>query len=147
MEKDININYSITSDGKVYSKRSKKFLKPFFNTKRYLCVDIHIKSARIHRLVAEAFLPNPKNLSQINHIDGDKTNNNVNNLEWCDNRQNVIHYYSSKSPGVSITKYGNFHTKIYLNKKQVYLGTFKTLDEANLAYSNALAQHNASSLV
>jgi hypothetical protein len=144
MIKDINEKYSITSEGKVYSKINKIYLKPFLNTKKYLCVDAHIKSARIHRLVAEAFILNPYNLPQVNHIDGDKSNNNVENLEWCSNRQNVIHYFKSKSPGVALTKTGKYHTKIYINKKQVYLGTFNTLEEANIAYSNALAQHTSS---
>lgn len=144
MIKEINERYSITSDGKVYSHINKIYLKPFLNTKKYLCVDIHIKSARIHRLVAEAFLPNPNNYTQVNHIDGIKSNNDVSNLEWCDNRHNVTHYFKSKSPGVALTKSGTYHTKIYINKKQVYLGTFKTLEEANKAYSNALVQYKAS---
>ena len=144
MEKEIYQNYVITSDGKVYSKRRKIFLKPFYNTKKYLCVDLpNNKSARIHRLVAESFILNPNNLSQVNHIDGDKSNNNISNLEWCDCRSNIIHYHKSKSPGVTLTKENTYHTKIYMNKKQVYLGTFKTLEEANLAFSTALAQHKA----
>ena len=47
------------------------------------------KTARIHRLVADAFLPNPNGLPEINHIDEDKTNNNVNNLEWCTRIYNI----------------------------------------------------------
>jgi len=138
MEKDIDKNYSISSDGRVYSKRRNMFLKPYCNTKKYMCVDIYKKSTRIHRLVAENFIPNPNNYEQINHIDGNKENNDISNLEWCSNRMNSIHYHKSESPGVSITKSGTYHTKIYLNKKQIYLGTFKTLQEANRAYSTAL---------
>jgi len=49
------------------------------------------KAKSVHRLVAEAFLPNLHNLPQINHIDGDKLNNTLSNLEWCDASENQIH--------------------------------------------------------
>ena len=49
------------------------------------------KDYKVHRLVAQAFIPNPNNLPQINHIDGNPLNNNVNNLEWCTQKYNVNH--------------------------------------------------------
>lgn len=51
------------------------------------------KTRSIHRIVAMAFIPNPKNLAQVNHIDGDRYNNNVENLEWCDAFHNMQHCY------------------------------------------------------
>ena len=46
---------------------------------------------RLHRVVAQTFIENPNNLPEVNHIDEDKTNNNVSNLEWCDRQQNAQH--------------------------------------------------------
>ena len=56
-----------------------------------LCKNGNIKYHKIHRLVAKAFIPNPNNLPQVNHIDGKKENNTVKNLEWCDASYNQIH--------------------------------------------------------
>lgn len=73
-------------------------IKPYINRKNgyvyvYLCKNGIYKNKRIHRLVAEAFIDNSNGYDQVNHINGDKTNNNVKNLEWCNNQQNVIHAY------------------------------------------------------
>lgn len=65
------------------------------NSKKYWRVGIQINNKRkafaVHRLVAQAFIPNPDNLPQINHIDGNKNNNHVSNLEWCTNDYNMNH--------------------------------------------------------
>ena len=70
-------------------------LKQGINHKGYKRVSITIdrkkKTYFVHRLVANAFIPNPKLLPQVNHIDGNKENNSVNNLEWVTNQENAVH--------------------------------------------------------
>ena len=72
-----------------------KILKGHVNTNGYIQVELQSKPLLVHRLVAEAFIENPNNKPQINHIDGDKTNNIVNNLEWVTNGENQIHAYKN----------------------------------------------------
>ena len=59
----------------------------------YSNINLHSpnKYLLVHRLVAQAFIPNPENKPQINHINGIKDDNNVENLEWCNNSENQIH--------------------------------------------------------
>jgi DNA-binding transcriptional regulator YiaG len=72
-----------------------RILSQAYSTQRYLQCSLSKrgvkKSHRIHRLVAENFIPNPKNKAQVNHIDGNKDNNYVNNLEWCTQHENMRH--------------------------------------------------------
>ena len=91
-------NYTVTSDGKIYNKTGKE-LKPDKTHDGYLRVTLYSNGKSVHRpvhrLVAETFIPNPKNKSTINHIDGDKTNNNIYNLEWNTRSENSKHAYSN----------------------------------------------------
>lgn len=89
-----NTEYLITEDGKVYSKVSQKFLSPSTNECGYLVVGLRGKSYRVHRLVATAFIPNPENKPEVNHIDGDKKNNHISNLEWVTSKENKAHAWN-----------------------------------------------------
>lgn len=88
MMKEINefAGYFVTEDGKVFSSRSNQWLTIRYNSTGYQyvgLVDGKQHNRYVHRLVAEAFIPNPDNLPCVNHKDENPTNNNVGNLEWC----------------------------------------------------------------
>lgn len=89
--------YEITSDGKCYSFHSgkKKLISLTLRSKGYLGFTWYSngirKSALIHRLVAQKYIPNPDNKPEVNHKDGNKKNNDVSNLEWCTSLENNRH--------------------------------------------------------
>lgn len=93
-------DYHISNFGRIksfkYDKINGKIIKPSECTKGYLQLDLRLDGRKgknrvhlaVHRLVARAFIPNPDNLPQVNHKDENKTNNNVENLEWCTSEYN-----------------------------------------------------------
>jgi hypothetical protein len=96
-------SYYVFSDGRVYSTTTRMFLKPYINggkpNQRYLVVRLQEdrlkKTCRVHRLVAEAYLPNPHNLPKVNHEDGNKLNPQVGTLEWVRSGDNRRHAYAT----------------------------------------------------
>ena len=92
--------YAITSCGKVWSYRNKKFLKTYNNGKGYLfvylCKNGDEKKVYVHRLVAETYISNQNNLPQVNHKDENPNNNCLNNLEWCDAKYNITYSKGKK---------------------------------------------------
>lgn len=84
--------YAVTSCGKIWSYVSNKFLRPCYDKNGYILVTLHkdkrLKTFKVHRLVAQAYISNPNNLPQINHKDENIRNNCVNNLEWCTSKYN-----------------------------------------------------------
>lgn len=96
--------YEVDTDGNVYgiihnSSRRKGIKKPYVNRGGYLRINLYdingkAKKHYIHRLVAQTFIPNPMNKREVNHKDGDKLNNNVNNLEWCTSSENQRHAFA-----------------------------------------------------
>jgi hypothetical protein len=140
-------DYKISNLGNVKSfKRSKeKIMKTHISDKGYYSVNLINEDGssllKIHRLIAKEFIPNPDNLPFIDHIDGNRLNNNIENLRWASYQQNCfnrksIKDTSSKYKGVSWNKQCNkFIAYIQVNGKKQYIGLFDNEEHAANAYN------------
>lgn len=121
-------------------------LKTIMGKRGYPLINLTIdgKSSQflIHRLVATCFLDNPDNLPIINHKDLNKTNNYVNNLEWCTYRDNVSHYYENTeniSNFRGVYKQGNSYvTQIHIEGARYHIGSYKKEEVAQCVYKKAI---------
>lgn len=126
--------YKISNLGRIYSFINNKDLKPWKNRKGYLFVklfnlDLGVnKTISIHRLVALNFICNPDDKPQVNHINGIKTDNRVENLEWCTCKENICAAYNT---GIKSNK-GEKHPK----------SIFKNQDILNIRYLSSMGVRN-----
>lgn len=85
--------YSASADGRIYSHKTERWLKPNISRNGYESVELFNegvgKRMFIHRLIAITFIPNPENKEQVNHKDENKRNNSLENLEWSTRRENM----------------------------------------------------------
>ena len=131
-------NYLIYPEGRVWSKKTKRFLKPGSDKRGYLhvalCKDGKPKTTKIHRLVAEHYIPNDDNKREVDHIDRNKHNNDVTNLRWTtssENQQNrgIMKTNTSGHKYISAHKVVGYIFVKEINKKS-YRKYFKTLKDA-----------------
>lgn len=132
-------DYLIYDDGLVFSEKRNIFLKPRINRNGYEMVILYKNGKKkffnIHRLVALHYLPKIEGKDIVDHIDGNKLNNNVNNLRWVTNQENCNNYKSMNSNNKLNHKNICYHkgTKLYQFDKHIYgkkyHKTFKTLTE------------------
>jgi hypothetical protein len=140
--------YMVSSFGNLYSKLRKRELKPTLDKDGYRSITLYNKgfhkSFRMSRMVAINFIPNPKNLPQVNHKDHIRNNDNVLNLEWCEDYENQRK--RSEHKGGKTSKYvgvryhsepNNWQSRISIKRKTYTLGLFKTEIEASEAYQKA----------
>ena len=136
-------NYLIYDDGRVENKKYKRFLKPHLNkqTGYYrvgLCKDDNRKYFLIHRLVALHYIALVDGKDFVDHIDRNRTNNDISNLRWVNNSENNINTLVRKTnkcghKNIGLLKCNTYNVRIRRNYKVVYNKTFKTLDEAIVA--------------
>lgn len=86
--------YSVSTDGRVRNDRNGYILKNSISVQGYPVVNIYKHVVAVHKLVGEAFIPNPENKPTINHKDGNRCNNNINNLEWATYSENNWHSWN-----------------------------------------------------
>jgi hypothetical protein len=90
---EIVFGIGVTPEGDVFGKGGK--LSPSDNGRGYLIVSSDVGTRAVHKLVALAYVPNPKNLPEVNHKDGNKRHNHYSNLEWCTRGKNIAHAYEN----------------------------------------------------
>ena len=153
VEYDYTNIYRIYRDGRVESVKRKgvkqRFLKEVTSKTGYkyvnLSKDNEKKKYYIHRLVAIHFISNPRNFPVIDHKNQEKDDNSISNLRWCSHGTNNRNL-TTKRPkhnlprGVNMTPYGKYQTRININYKSKYLGSYETKEEASEVYEEALLE-------
>ena len=144
-------NYEVSNLGNVKNTKTNRILKPQKN-RGYYNVDLYKNGIKqtliIHRLVGYAFIPNPENLREIDHIDRDRTNNSISNLRWVSRSNNNRNKpkkqnTSSKYMGVSFNKAKRkYRAQIRIENKQIHIGYYEKEEDAAKARDAYVKEHN-----
>ena len=136
-----------TSFGVSYKIHKESIVKSWKDKKGYCYVSLSVKGIKknylVHRLVAISFIENPLNKPQVNHINGIKSDNNVNNLEWCTAKENLKHAVDN---GLNLN-YGihNYNSKLSL--EEVYFIRISNLNQRELALKFNMSQSSISKII
>ena len=130
MLKIINDRYSVDEYGSVFDKYKNKYIKHFNNGFGYEYVMLSLngkyKQYKVHRLVAQAFIPNPENKPFVNHIDCDRSNNYYKNLEWCTQKENINYAQRVNS------SFNDRNKKVeQYDKENNLINTYESISEAS----------------
>ena len=144
-------NYSVSTFGRVRNDKFNRILKPGTDKDGYyvvvLCNSGMKKTMKFHRIVANTFIENPEKKPCVDHIDNNRTNNNIKNLRFAtikENNQNasISKLNTSGTKGICWNKKAKkWHAKIYINGKSKHLGIFENINEAKIARTKAANKH------
>lgn len=138
--------YQISDNGEVYSIKNNRLLKKSIDSSGYYALGLSNKKTiifRVHKLMAITFLnhnPNGHKLV-IDHIDNNKLNNNIKNIQIVTQRKNTTKDKLSDSPLGSSFYKGKYHVRFFVNGKNTFLGSFENRIDADLAYQLKLKEY------
>ena len=141
------LNYSVSDTGLVRNDETGKMLKSFTTTTGYRIVHLsnnkRKKTVKLHRLIAEAFIPNEKCLKCVNHINGDKQDNRIENLEWCSHSENNIHSYQtlgrSSANAIHAMTVAKFKPVLCVESGAVYRSVKEAAKQTGILHQNISA--------
>lgn len=123
--------YEVSNYGRIRNNVTERILKPYISKRGYFMQGISINGKHnhvtVHRAIAEVFIPNPENKLQVNHIDGNKLNNYISNLEWVTQSENIQHAFDI---GLNSMEYRRIPVK-QIDRKGNVVATYESITEAS----------------